>query len=127
MASKGYGRHNRALSLDIRGGCRFGWLLWTLENEAYNRETFCIALYELIPRLDYHENLKQTFFKIKMRRRIGVIIIYGKYLETFSIGATEKDLQGKTSILGDGNTIEETFPLHPRFLILSTKGVKLTP
>ena len=62
-----------------------------------------------------------------MNRRIGVIIINGKYLETFSIAATEKDLQGKTLILGDGNTIEETFPLLPRFLILSTKGVKLTP
>ena len=62
-----------------------------------------------------------------MHRRIGVIIINGKYLETFSIAATEKDLQGKTLILGDGNTIEETFPLLPRFLILSTKGVKLTP
>ena len=98
-----------------------------LEKEAYNRKTFCIALYELISRLDYHENLKQTFLKIKMHRRIGVIIIYGKYLETFSIEATEKDLQGKTLILGDWNTIEETFPLDPRFLILSTKGVKLTP
>ena len=62
-----------------------------------------------------------------MHRRIGVIIIYGKYLETFSIEATEKDLQGKTLILGNGNNIEETFPLHPRFLILSTKGVKLIP
>ena len=62
-----------------------------------------------------------------MHCRIGVIIIYGKYLETFSIEATEKDLQGKTLILGNGNTIEETFPLHPRFLILSTKGVKLIP
>ena len=81
-----------------------------LEKEAYNRETFCIALYELIPRLDYHENLKQTLFKIKMHRRIGVVIVwlYGKYLETFFITATEKDLQGKTLILDDGNTIEET-------------------
>ena len=81
-----------------------------LEKEAYNRKTFCIALYELIPRLDYHENLKQTLFKIKMHRRIGVVIVwlYGKYLETFFIKATEKDLQGKTLILDEGNTIEET-------------------
>ena len=33
-----------------------------LEKEAYNRKTFCITLYELIPRLNYNENLKQTFF-----------------------------------------------------------------
>ena len=45
-----------------------------------------------------------------MHRRIGVVIVwlYGKYLETFFIKATEKDLQGKTLILDDGNTIEET-------------------
>ena len=81
-----------------------------LEKEAYNRKTFCIALYELMPRLDYHENLKQTLFKIKMHRRIGVVIVllYGKYLETFFIKATEKHLQGKTLILDEGNTIEET-------------------
>ena len=92
-----------------------------LEKEAYNRKTFCIALYELIPRLDYHENLKQTLFKIKMHRRIGVVIVwlYGKYLETFFKKATEKDLQEKTLILDDGNTIEETFLLDPRFSIIS--------
>lgn len=96
-----------------------------LEKEAYNTKTFCIALYELIPRLDYHENLKQTLFKIKMYRRIGMVIVwlYGKYLETFFSKATEKDLQGKTLILDDGNTIEETFPLDSRFLILSGSQV----
>ena len=76
-------------------------------------------------RLDYHENLKQTLFNIKMHRRIGVVIVwlYGKYLETFFINATEKDLQGKTLKLDDGNTIEEIFPLDPRFSILSGSQV----
>ena len=102
------GTYVAAVGLDDSYG-RKGIL--ALEKEAYNRKTFCIALYEFIPRLDYHENLKQTLFKIKMHRRIGVVIVwlYGKYLETFFIQATEKDLQGKTFILDDGNTIEEIF------------------
>lgn len=76
-------------------------------------------------RLDCHENLKQTLFKIKMHRRIGVVIVwlYGKYLETFFTNATEKDLQGKTLKLDDGNTIEEIFSLDPRFSILSGSQV----
>ena len=60
-----------------------------------------------------------------MHRRIGVVIVwlYGKYLETFFTNATEKDLQGKTLKLDDGNTIEEIFSLDPRFSILSGSQV----
>ena len=91
-----------------------------LERESHNR-TFCIAFYELIPRLDYHDNMERTVARIKKHRTIGVIIVwlYGKYLEKFFIVATEKGLQGKTLILSDGSTIEETFLLDPRFSILN--------
>ena len=30
-----------------------------LERESYNRETFCIAFNEFIPRLDYRGNMEQ--------------------------------------------------------------------
>ena len=91
-----------------------------LERESLNR-TFCIAFYELIPRLDYQDNMERTVARIKKHRTIGVIIVwlYGKYLEKFFIVATENGLQGKTLILSDGSTIEETFLLDPRFSILN--------
>ena len=67
-----------------------------LERESHNR-TFCIAFYELIPLLDYHDNMERTVARIRKHGTIGVIIVwlYGKYLEKFFIVATENGLQGK--------------------------------
>ena len=92
-----------------------------LERESYNRETFCIAFSEFIPRLDYHDNMQQIVARIKKRRTIGVIIVwlYGKYFEKFFAVATKKGLQGKTLIMSDGSTIEERFLSDPRFTILN--------
>ena len=92
-----------------------------LERESYNRETFCIAFNEFIPRLDYHDNMEQIVARIKKHRKIGVIIVwlYGKYLENFFAVATKKGLQGKTLIMSGGGTIEERFFSDPRFTILN--------
>ena len=92
-----------------------------LERESYDRETFCIAFNEFIPRLDYHDNMEQIVARIKKHRTIGVIIVwlYGKYFEKFFAVATKKGLQGKTSIMSDGSTIEERFLSDPRFTILN--------
>ena len=92
-----------------------------LERESYDRDTFCIAFNEFIPRLDYHDNMEQIVARIKKHRTIGVIIVwlYGKYLETFFAVATKKGLEGKTLIMGDGSTIEERFLSDPRFSILN--------
>ena len=92
-----------------------------LERESYDRETFCIAFNEFIPRLDYHDNMEQIVARIKKHRTIGVIIVwlYGKYLEKFFAVATKKGLQGKTLITSDGSTIEERFLSDPRFSILN--------
>ena len=92
-----------------------------LERESYNRETFCIAFNEFIPRLDYHDNMEQIVARIKKHRKIGVIIVwlYGKYFENFFAVATKKGLQGKTLIMSEGGTIEERFLSDPRFTILN--------
>ena len=92
-----------------------------LERESYDRETFCVAFNEFIPRLNYHDNVEQIVARIKKHRTIGVIIVwlYGKYLETFFAVATKKGLQGKTLIMSDGSTIEERFLSDPRFSILN--------
>ena len=92
-----------------------------LERESYNRETFCIAFNEFIPRLDYHDTMEQIVARIKKRRTIGVIIVwlYGKYFEKFFAVATKKGLQGKTLIMSDGSTIEERVLSDPRFTILN--------
>ena len=92
-----------------------------LERESYDRETFCIAFNEFIPRLDYHDNMEQIVARIKKHRTIGVIIVwlYGKYFEKFFAVATKKGLQGKTLIMSDGSTIEERFLSDPRFTILN--------
>ena len=92
-----------------------------LGRESYDRETFCIAFNEFIPRLDYHDNMEQIVARIKKHRTIGVIIVwlYGKYLEKFFAVATKKGLQGKTLIMSDGSTIEERFLSDPRLSILN--------
>ena len=92
-----------------------------LERESYNRETFCIAFNEFIPRLDYHDNMEQIVARIKKHRKIGVIIVwlYGKYFENFFAVATKKGLQGKTLIMSEGGTIEKRFLSDLRFTILN--------
>ena len=92
-----------------------------LERESFNRETFCIAFDEFIPRLDYHDDMEQIVVRIKKHPTTRVIIIwlYGKYLEKFLAVATKKGLRGKTLIMSHGYTIEERFFSDPRFSILN--------
>ena len=91
-----------------------------LKREAYDRGTFCIAS-DFIPRLDYHDNMKQIVVRINRHRTTRVIIIwlYGRYLETFFAVATKEGLEGKTLIMSDRNTMEERFFSDPRFSILN--------
>lgn len=94
--------------------------IWALEKESYDRNTFCIAFSEFIPRLRYQDKIKQTVSRIKLRPSIGVIIVWlsGGYGRAFLKEATDEGLKEKTLILSDALTAEEAVFLDPRFTIL---------
>ena len=94
--------------------------IWALEKESYNRETFCVAFSEFIPRLGYQDKIKQTVAKIKLRPSIGVIIVWlsGGYGRAFFVEAINENIEDRTLILSDALTAEEAVFLDPRFKIL---------
>ena len=94
--------------------------IWALEKESYNRKTFCVAFSEHIPRRDYHDKIKQTVAKIKLRSNIGVIVVWlaSDYGREFFREATSKNLVEKTWILSDALTSEEAVLLDPNFAML---------
>ena len=98
-----------------------------LEKESYDRETFCIAFSEYIPRLGNDNRIKQTVLKIKRRSEIAVIIVWlsGGYGSAFFAEATAQNLEGKTWILSDALTAGEAVFLAPQFTTLNgSLGIK---
>lgn len=94
--------------------------IWALEKESYDRKSFCVAFSEFIPRLGYQEKIKQTVSRIKMKPSIGVIIVWlsGRYGRALFQEATDEKLQGKTLILSDALTAEESVFLDSRYTVL---------
>lgn len=94
--------------------------IWALEQESYDRKSFCVAFSEFIPRLSYQEKLKQTVARIKRESSIGVIIVWlsGRFGRAFLKEATDEKLEGKTLILSDALTAEEGVFLDPRYTVL---------
>lgn len=94
--------------------------IWALEKESYDRQTFCVAFSEFIPRLNFQEKIKQTVSRIKRMSSIGVIIVWlsGGKGRAFLKEATDENLQGRTLILSDALTAEEAVFLDPRFTVL---------
>ena len=98
-----------------------------LEKESYDRETFCIAFSEYIPRLGNDNRIKQTVLKIKRRSEITVIIVWlsGGYGSAFFAEATAQNIEGKTCILSDALTAGEAVFLAPQFTTLNgSLGIK---
>ncbi|XP_022790010.1 extracellular calcium-sensing receptor-like [Stylophora pistillata] len=94
--------------------------IWALEQESYDRKSFCVAFSEFIPRLKFQEKIKQTVLRIKKKSSIGVIIVWlsGGKGRAFLKEASDQNLQGKTLILSDALTAEEAVFLDPRFPVL---------
>lgn len=94
--------------------------IWALEQESYDRKSFCVAFSEFIPRLKFQEKIKQTVSRIKAKSSIGVIIVWlsGGKGRAFLNAATDQNLQGRTFILSDALTAEEAVFLDPRFTVL---------
>ena len=92
-----------------------------LEKVSYNRETFCIAFSEYIPRLSYKNKTKETVLKIKRRSEIAVIILWlsGTYGRAFFEEAAVQNLEEKTWILSDALATNGTLYLDSHFTMLN--------
>ena len=97
---------------------RFG--VSALENEAYNRKTFCIAFSEFIPRLGAAEKIPLIVSRIKEKSEVKVIVVwvFGGYAKLFFEEAYNQTLGHRTWILGDATTTEDSGTLGPYFSLL---------
>ena len=97
---------------------RFG--VAALQNEAYKRNTFCIAFAEFIPRLRAASDMKQIVSRIKQRSNVKVIVVwvFGGYAKLFFKEAHRQNLGRRTWILGDGTSTEDSGLLGPYFRLL---------
>ena len=97
---------------------RFG--VSALQNEAYKRNTFCIAFAEFIPRLRAASGMKQIVSRIKQQSSVKVIVVwvFGGYVKLFFEEAYRQNLGRRTWILGDGTTTEDSGLLGPYFRLL---------
>ena len=95
--------------------------IWALEQESFNRNTFCVAFSEFIPQLRYEQKIKQTVGKIKRKSRIGVIILWlsGGRGRAFLTELTNENVEEKTFILSDAMASESALFHDPRFAILA--------
>ena len=71
-----------AVAVDDSYG-RYG--VWALEKESFTRKSFCIALSEYIPRLNYMNKIKIIISKLKRERKVKVIVLwlFGGYGKRF--------------------------------------------
>ena len=97
---------------------RYG--VWALEKESYVRKTFCIAMSEYIPRLDYISKLRIIVSKLKLHSNIKVVILwlFGGYGRAFLREAEKQDLLDVTWVLSDALAAEEAAILNPYFSVL---------
>ena len=97
---------------------RFG--VSALQNEAYKRNTFCIAFAEFIPRLRAASDMKQIVSRIKQRSNVKVIVVwvFGGYAKLFFKEVHRQNLGRRTWILGDGTSTEDSGLLGPYFRLL---------
>ena len=97
---------------------RFG--VSALENESYNRKTFCLAFSEFIPRLRSAEKMPQIVSRIKEQSDVQVIVVwaFGSYARLFFEEAYNQPLGIRTWILGDATTTQDSGMLGPYFSLL---------
>ncbi|KAL9954460.1 hypothetical protein ACROYT_G042001 [Oculina patagonica] len=97
---------------------RFG--VSALQNESYNRGTFCIAFSEFIPRLRAAQSIKQIVSRIKQQSNVKVIVlwVFGGLAKQFFEEAYRQKLGRRTWILGDATSTEDSGELGPYFSLL---------
>ena len=97
---------------------RYG--VWTVEKESYARNTFCVALSEYIPRLDYMSKLRITVSKLKIHSNVKVVVLwlFGGYGRAFLREVARQGVVDRTWILSDALAAEEPAVLEPFFPLL---------
>lgn len=97
---------------------RFG--VSALQNESYNRKTFCIAFSEFIPRLRAAQSMTQIVSRIKQQSNVKVVVVwvFGGYAKQFFEEAHRQKLARRTWILGDATSTEGSGLLGPYFSLL---------
>ena len=100
-----------AVAVDDSYG-RYG--VWALEKESFTRKSFCIALSEYIPRLNYMNKIKIIISKLKRERKVKVIVLwlFGGYGKSFLKEAEKQQIFDRTWILSDALASEQ--PRHVR-------------
>ena len=100
-----------AIAVDDSYG-RYG--VWALEKESFTRKSFCIALSEYIPRLNYMNKIKIIISKLKRERKVKVIVLwlFGGYGKSFLKEAEKQQIFDRTWILSDALASEQ--PRHVR-------------
>ena len=88
---------------------RYG--IWGIQREAHERNDFCIALSEFIPRIDFFGAVRRIVSKLKSYGNVNAIFVwlYGEYARSFMKEAVEQGLRGRTWIFADGTTLTDPF------------------
>lgn len=86
---------------------RYG--VWALEKESFTRKSFCIALSEYIPRLNYMSKIEIVVSKLKRHKNVKVIVLwlFGGYGRGFLKEAEKQNLLDRTWILSDALAAEQ--------------------
>lgn len=95
-----------AVAVDDSYG-RYG--VWALEKESFTRKSFCIALSEYIPRLNYMSKIEIVVSKLKRHTNVKVIVLwlFGGYGRGFLKEAEKQNLLDRTWILSDALAAEQ--------------------
>ena len=88
--------------------------LWSLQEEAARRGTFCIAFTEFIPRSNYSSRIESTLAEMERHKTASVVAlwIFSGQAKAFLKRVAEKNIR-RTWILSDGFTIADAPFLYP--------------
>lgn len=97
---------------------RYG--VWALEKESFIRKSFCLALSEYIPRLNYMNKIKVIVSKLKRRSNVRVVVLwlFGGYGRTFIHEVEKQNLLDRTWILSDALASEQPNHIQSLFSVL---------
>lgn len=97
---------------------RYG--VWSLEKESFSGKSFCIALSEYIPRLNYTSKIEIIVSKLKRHTNVKVVVLwlFGGYGKGFLKEAEKQNLVDRTWILSDALASEKPTHIQTLFNIL---------
>lgn len=106
-----------AVAVDDSYG-RYG--VWALEKQSFIRKSFCVALSEHIPRLNYMSKIEVIVSKLKRQKNVKVVVLwlFGSYGKLFLKEAGKQNLLDRTWILSDALASEQPTHIQSLFNVL---------